>query len=140
MLETNSKSERVGSDSRSSPDPAVLPESVLMGVRRVGHGVSRLLWGIKYDGVENVPLNGGLIIAANHQTYFDPFWVGFPVHRPLRFLAWDESFGWPIVGRFIGLFGAWPLQVDRSDPAAIRRTLQWLRKGGAVVIFPEGGP
>ena len=37
------------------------------------------------------------------------------------------------------MFGAWPLQIEGSDPAAIRRTLQWLREGGAVVIFPEGG-
>src|SRR5439155_18060057 len=44
-----------------------------------------------------------------------------------------------LVGKFIQLFGAWPLQIEGSDPAAIRRTLQLLRDGGAVVIFPEGG-
>ena len=37
------------------------------------------------------------------------------------------------------LFGAWPLQVEKGDPAAIRRSLQWVREGGAVVLFPEGG-
>jgi 1-acyl-sn-glycerol-3-phosphate acyltransferase len=37
------------------------------------------------------------------------------------------------------LFGAWPLQLEGSDPAPIRRSLQWIREGGAVVIFPEGG-
>ena len=37
------------------------------------------------------------------------------------------------------LLGAWPLQLEGSDPAAIRRSLQWLRDGGAIVIFPEGG-
>ena len=37
------------------------------------------------------------------------------------------------------LFGAWPLQLEGSDPAPIRRSLQWIRDGGAVVIFPEGG-
>jgi 1-acyl-sn-glycerol-3-phosphate acyltransferase len=35
--------------------------------------------------------------------------------------------------------GAWPLQVERGDPRAIRRSLEWLRQGGALVIFPEGG-
>jgi 1-acyl-sn-glycerol-3-phosphate acyltransferase len=47
-------------------------------------------------------------------------------------------FDWPLVGKLLGLFGAWPLQIEGSDPAAIRRTLQWLRGGEAVVIFPEG--
>ena len=44
-----------------------------------------------------------------------------------------------MVGKLIHLFGAWPLQLEGSDPAAIRRTLQWLNEGGSVVIFPEGG-
>jgi len=36
------------------------------------------------------------------------------------------------------LLGAWPLALEGSDPAAIRTSLQWLRNGGVVVIFPEG--
>jgi 1-acyl-sn-glycerol-3-phosphate acyltransferase len=128
-----------GGDRKNGAEPFVLPESVLTVIRRVGKRGSRVLWNIKYKGVENVPSSGGLIIAANHQTYFDPFWLGFPIERPLRFLAWDASFNWPVVGKFMAMFGAWPLQLDRSDPSAIRRTIQWLKKGGAIVIFPEGG-
>jgi len=100
---------------------------------------SRLLWKMELLGVENVPAAGGLIIAANHQTYFDPFWISVPVKRPTRYLAWSAAFKWPFVGRCLTWFGAWPLQLERSDPSAIRRSLQWLRDGGAVVIFPEGG-
>lgn len=98
----------------------------------------RVLFKIRYQGTDNIPQTGGLIIAANHQTYIDPFWLGVPIKRPLRFLAWDAAFDWPLVGKLLGLFGAWPLQIEGSDPAAIRRTLQWLRGGEAVVIFPEG--
>jgi 1-acyl-sn-glycerol-3-phosphate acyltransferase len=89
--------------------------------------------------LENVPKNGGLIIASNHQTYLDPFWLSLPIKRPIRYLAWSAAFKWPVVGRGLRLFGAWPLALEGSDPAAIRRSLQWLREGGAVVIFPEGG-
>jgi 1-acyl-sn-glycerol-3-phosphate acyltransferase len=87
---------------------------------------------------ENVP-RGGLIIAENHQTYIDPFWLSLPIKRPTRYLAWSAAFKWPIVGKCLTWFGAWPLALEGSDPAAIRRSLQWLRDGGAVVIFPEGG-
>jgi 1-acyl-sn-glycerol-3-phosphate acyltransferase len=100
---------------------------------------SRLFWGVEHKGVENIPASGGVILAANHQSYGDPFWLAIPVKRPLRFLAWNEVFSWPLVGMAIGLFGAWPLQVEGSDPSAIRRSLNWLRGGGVVVIFPEGG-
>jgi 1-acyl-sn-glycerol-3-phosphate acyltransferase len=120
-------------------EPQMFPQWVLDMVRPATHALSRLLWRIDYEGLENIPLTGGLIIAANHQSYIDPFWIGVPIKRPLRFLAWSESFDWPIIGRLLGLLGAWPLEIERSDPTAIRRSLQWLRGGGAVVIFPEGG-
>lgn len=97
-------------------------------------------WGIRFVGTENIPpIDGGLIIAANHQTYVDPFWISTPVKRPLRYLAWNEAFRWPVVGRLITLLGAWPLQLEGRDPSAIRRTKQYLSEGGAVMIFPEGG-
>lgn len=117
----------------------MLPQWILDIVRMVVRFFSRLLWKMELLGVENVPAAGGLIIAANHQTYFDPFWISVPVKRPTRYLAWSAAFKWPFVGRCLTWFGAWPLQLERSDPSAIRRSLQWLRDGGAVVIFPEGG-
>lgn len=99
----------------------------------------RLFWRLEHKGIENIPQNCGLIIAANHQSYGDPFWLSIPVRRPIRYLAWSEAFSWPVVGRVIRWLGAWPLQIEGSDPAAIRRSLNWLRESGVVVIFPEGG-
>jgi len=117
----------------------MFPQWILDVIRIVVRFFSRLFWKMEHLGVENVPAAGGLIIAANHQTYFDPFWISVPVKRPTRYLAWSAAFKWPLVGRCLKWFGAWPLQLERSDPSAIRRSLQWLRDGGAVVIFPEGG-
>ena len=147
-------------------------------VLRVGTRFSsRLLWQLRSHGTENIPppSEGGLLIAANHQTYFDPFWISIPIKRQIRYLAWDAAFNLPVLGQAIQLLGAWPLQLKldeenvaaareareeaardagREDakeagkedergtaPAvrpAIRRALQWLRGGGALLIFPEG--
>lgn len=101
--------------------------------------LSRAAWKIEFVGVENIPATGGVIIAANHQTYLDPFWLSLKIKRPTRYLAWSAAFRWPVVGQCLTWFGAWPLALEGSDPAPIRRSLQWLREGGAVVIFPEGG-
>jgi len=117
----------------------MLPQWALELMRPLVGGVSRLLWKIEFSGQEHVPEHGGVIIAANHQTYIDPFWLSLPIKRPIRYLAWSDAFGWPLVGRCLIWLGAWPLTVEGSDPSAIRRSLQWLREGGAVVIFPEGG-
>ena len=116
----------------------MLPQWSLELIRPVVHAASRLLWQIEFRGVENVPAHGGVIIASNHQTYIDPFWLSLLVKRPTRYLAWSDAFRWPVVGRCLVWLGAWPLALEGSDPAAIRRSLQWLRDGGAVVIFPEG--
>jgi 1-acyl-sn-glycerol-3-phosphate acyltransferase len=117
----------------------MLPQWFLEFIRPVVRFSSRLLWNIQFSGTEHVPLTGGLIVAANHQTYLDPFWLSIPIKRPVRYLAWSAAFKWPFIGKGLGWLGAWPLTVEGSDPAAIRRSLQWLRDGGAVVIFPEGG-
>ena len=121
-----------------SSDPA-LPQWFINLTRPVVRSFSSLFWGVEHKGVENIPADTGVILAANHQSYGDPFWLAIPVKRPIRFLAWSEAFSWPLVGKAIGLFGAWPLHVEGSDPSAIRRSLNWLRNGGVMVIFPEGG-
>ncbi len=118
---------------------SILPQWVLEIIRPIVGFFSRLFWKIEFAGLENVPTNGGVIIASNHQTYIDPFWLSVPIKRPTRYLAWSDAFNWPIVGKCLIWLGAWPLALEGSDPAAIRRSLQWLRDGGAVVIFPEGG-
>lgn len=117
----------------------MLPQWVLDIIRPIVAVVCRLLWRVRWTHTEYIPRSGGVIIASNHQTYFDPFWICSPLKRPVRFLAWDEAFSWPIVGWGLRLLGAWPLQLEGSDPAPIRRSLQFVSEGGAVVIFPEGG-
>jgi 1-acyl-sn-glycerol-3-phosphate acyltransferase len=117
----------------------MFPQWALDIIRPMVGGLSRVLWKIEFRGVENIPAQGGVIVAANHQTYFDPFWLSLKIKRPTRYLAWSAAFKWPVVGQCLTWFGAWPLALEGSDPAPIRRSLQWLRDGGAVVIFPEGG-
>jgi len=117
----------------------MLPQWALNLCRPVVGVLCRFLWRMHWKDTERIPISGGLIIASNHQTYLDPFWISYPIRRPVRYLAWDAAFNWPVVGPMMRLFGAWPLQLEGSDPAPIRRSLQWIRDGGAVVIFPEGG-
>src|SRR5215510_14308729 len=65
--------------------------------------VFKVLWRTEYHNIENIPqdLPGGLIVAPNHQTHIDPFWVGLPIKRPMRFLAWDKACKWFVVGPLI---------------------------------------
>jgi 1-acyl-sn-glycerol-3-phosphate acyltransferase len=120
-------------------EPYVLPQWAIQVVRVVLRALFGRVFSLRLTGTENIPREGGLIIAANHQTYIDPFWVAAPFDHRLRFLAWDAVLGWPVAGRLMRWLGAWPLQVNKSDARAYRRSVQWIKGGGALVIFPEGG-
>lgn len=126
-------------DEHDASAPVVLPQWTFEMARPVVRTLSRVLWHMRFHGVENIPARGGVVIAANHQTYIDPFWISVPVRRPVRYLAWDEAFRWPLMGKPMELLGAWPIPINSASPTAVRRTLHFLREGGAVMIFPEGG-
>ena len=131
--------ERRTQTKEAQTEPFVLPLWAINVIRVPLYLMSRLFWRVSFKGLENVPRAGGVIIASNHQTYLDPLWMSLPIKREVRYLAWSESFDWPIVGKAIVLLGAWPIQIKKADRTAIRRSRQWLKSGGAVVIFPEGG-
>ncbi len=122
--------------------PPSMPKFGIETVRLVGRTLSKILFRIKYINQENIPsqneLTGGLLICANHQTYFDPFWICFPVKRPLRYMAWDKATEWFLVGDFIRSLGAFPVNVERGGKETIKISLGWLRNGGSLVVFPEG--
>lgn len=124
-------------EERGGAPPA--PQWLADLLRPAARLISRAVWRIRFRGVEHIPAGGGVVIAANHQTYIDPFWITIPVRRPVRYLAWSEAFKWPLAGRAMEVLGAWPVVIERGNPSAHRRSLRWLRGGGAVMIFPEGG-
>ncbi len=130
---------RERSAGRPKPGDFVLPQWAINSMRPAFRLIGHTFWNLKLIGTENIPENGGLIIASNHQSYLDPFAISVPIKRAIRFLAWNEALNWPVLGKVMKVLGAWPLQLEGSDPAAIRRSHQWLREGGAVMIFPEGG-
>jgi 1-acyl-sn-glycerol-3-phosphate acyltransferase len=88
-------------------------------------------------GIENVPLDGPLIVACNHVSYFDPPALCFCPRR-ISFMAKKELFDIPLLGAAIRAVGAYPVDRQGSAKTAIKRSLAVLEAGGAVGIFPEG--
>ena len=54
-------------------------------------------------------------------------------------MTWDRFIYMPIIGHFIRTLGAYPVKLEKSDRAALRLSLEHLKSGGALMIFPEGG-
>ena len=117
------------------------PPFIIDGVRYFVHGISKILWRISYHDRRNIPKNlkSGLLIVANHQTYFDPFWICAPLKRKFRFMAWDKAFGWFFVGWLIKYLGAFPVDTKRGTTKSIlRESFSALKDGATLVMFPEG--
>src|SRR6185295_18625583 len=100
----------------------------------------RLLFKIEFHGVENIPSDGACIITPNHVTYADPIWITIPIRRRIYYMAWDKPFRIPVLGQMMRLFGAFPVNLDvAADASAQREAIELLKKGRALVMFPEGG-
>lgn len=100
--------------------------------------VSSVAWRVRATGRENVPMTGPLIVACNHRSYLDPPILGTYCRRPLAYMAKAELFRIPLLGPAIAAVGAYPVSRDGSATAAVKRSLEVLKRGGAVGIFPEG--
>jgi 1-acyl-sn-glycerol-3-phosphate acyltransferase len=99
----------------------------------------RIFFRIEHEGGEHIPGDGPLLIVANHTTYFDPFWISVRIYRAVRFMAWDRIFEIPLAGPIFRWLGAFPVSLDKPESSALKNCLRVLRKGEALVIFPEGG-
>jgi 1-acyl-sn-glycerol-3-phosphate acyltransferase len=98
--------------------------------------------GLRFDfkGVENIPRDGGAILAMNHVAYLDFALIGtaaLPVKRYVRFMAKKEIFENKIAGPLMR--GMHHISVDRSSgSASFVAALRALKSGEIVGIFPEG--
>jgi len=98
--------------------------------------------GLRFDfkGVENIPRDGGAILAMNHVGYLDFALIGtaaLPVNRYVRFMAKKEIFENKIAGPLMR--GMHHISVDRSSgSASFVAALRALKSGEIVGIFPEG--
>ncbi|MCI0660642.1 MAG: 1-acyl-sn-glycerol-3-phosphate acyltransferase [Acidobacteria bacterium] len=102
--------------------------------------VIRIYFRMEIRGLENVPEEGAMIVAPNHVSYMDPIWVSSPLKRPLRYMTWDRMTGLPLLGALMRAYGAFPVNIESAsgDRSALRHSLEQLRAGGGLMIFPEG--
>ena len=117
------------------------PTLVNILARYLGWGISKVLWFLRYRGVENVPPReaGPFIVASNHQTYVDPAWISRPFKRPLQFMAFDRAFDWRFIGPLITYLGAFPVSLEVGTTLkAMKLALRALKDGAILVVFPEG--
>ena len=96
------------------------------------------LLGAKDYGAEHVPQEGGVIVAANHMSNWDPPFLASFLERPVSYMAKQELFEIPIFGTVIRWLFAFPVRRGEADRSAVKAAVKELRAGRCVGIFPEG--
>ena len=114
------------------------PSPVYILVAAVSWPVVYGLYRLRTRGREHLP-EGGYVLAANHNSNFDPWALGIPLFpkRYLRFMGKSELF-WTPFKQFATAAGAFPVRRGERDTAALETAAQLCREGHVVVMFPEG--
>ena len=92
----------------------------------------------RVEGLENFPLEGPAIVAANHVTNFDVFPMQLSLPRPIFYMGKAELFKNPVSDFFFRSLGAFPVTRDKKDPWAYNHALKVLARGQVLGMFPEG--
>lgn len=98
----------------------------------------RWMFRIRYEGSENMPVSGPVILCSNHRSDIDPVLLGVVLPRNLFFMAKASLFKIPLFSRLIRSLGAFPVRRGAGDREAIRRALEIVQNGDVLAMFPEG--
>jgi 1-acylglycerol-3-phosphate O-acyltransferases len=93
---------------------------------------------VRVIDADKMPREGGLVVAANHESMLDMFMIGYRVPRYIKWMAKEELFKNKLIAKFITACGAYPVKRSARDVSAARTTFEMLEKGEPVGIFPQG--
>ena len=96
------------------------------------------LFGAEIVGKENIPQEGGVILAANHMSNWDPPLLASYLPRPVAYMAKVELFAVPIFGGAIRRLHAFPVKRGEGDMGAMKAAVDCVKGGNVLGIFPEG--
>jgi 1-acyl-sn-glycerol-3-phosphate acyltransferase len=97
-------------------------------------------WGrLEVAGLEHLPLEGPVLLAGNHDSYWDPIAIGIAglPRRQIKALA-KHSLWKPGIGKVLDGMGQIPIVRGSGDTGAMDRAIEELRAGACIGIFPEG--
>jgi len=98
-----------------------------------------LIYRTRARGVENVPKSGAVILAPNHFSQMDHFFVGLYLRRQVRFMAKSQMFGPPVLTYVYKHGGVFPIRRGHRDEESFKTAFTILGQGGMLLVYAEGG-
>jgi 1-acyl-sn-glycerol-3-phosphate acyltransferase len=107
-------------------------------VRGLIQVVAKLVWRVGFEGKEHVPAEGAFILAPVHRSFIDFGLVSGVTRRKMHYMGKESLWKSRALGWFITTLGAYPVNRGTADRESYRRSLDLLRGGEPLVLFPEG--
>lgn len=101
--------------------------------------VTKILHPVTVEGLETLP-DSGVLLCPNHASNWDPILVALnlPINYRLHIMAKEELFRNPLLGWLLRKVGAFPVSRGNNDINTIRTSIQTIKDGDNLLIFPEG--
>src|SRR6202011_959834 len=103
-----------------------------------GRLLAKLFYGFRIIHRERVIQAGPVILATNHQSFFDPPLAGNAADRPIFFLAKKSLIDVPILGWLLPKLNVIPVNLEGGDRSALKGLIRILSAGECALVFPEG--
>ena len=118
-----------------SPKPHIIRYLLTYVALFLGSGIAR----VSVRGKYHLPKKGPYVIASNHFSDYDPLFFSYGIQKPINFIAAsDQELDWWLVWAPI-IYGWIPVDRQNLSPSTIKRSLEVLRRGELLGIFPDGG-
>jgi len=91
---------------------------------------------ITVEGLANVPKSGGVILVSNHLNNADPCIIPGVMKRRIVSMAKKEMFKWPVISLIFRFIGAFPVDRQGADLAALREAQNVVNSGLMLLMFP----
>jgi 1-acyl-sn-glycerol-3-phosphate acyltransferase len=98
-----------------------------------------LIYRVRGIGVKNVPREGPLVLAPNHFSQMDHFFIGVYLRRKIRFMAKSQLFGPPVLTYIYKHGGVFPIRRGHHDEEAFKTAYEILDQGEMLLVYAEGG-
>jgi 1-acyl-sn-glycerol-3-phosphate acyltransferase len=108
----------------------------------IGYHFSRLLarhfFRFRILHRERMIQSGPVILAMNHQSYFDPPLAGNTCDRAIYFLARRSLLDLPVLRWLLPKLNVIPVNQEAIDRSALKTLIQTIKAGNGALVFPEG--
>ena len=101
-------------------------------------GLVRFLWNVRVVNPGNEPTEGAYLVCSNHISAVDPVILAACLGIEPKFMAKKELMGIPLVSGLIRSLGAYPIDRAGNDAGAVLKTIEYLKGGTSVIMFPQG--